>query len=105
MTEQQKGEILIYQSDEGQAKIEVRLENETVWLNQKMMADLFQTTSQNITIHLKNIFEEGELMENATCKDFLQVQTEGSRKVARRQKFYNLDMIISLGYRIKSRIA
>jgi hypothetical protein len=70
-----------------------------------MMAELFQTTPQNITLHLKNIFEEGELHEDATCKDFLQVQTEGSRKVGRKQKFYNLDAVISVGYRIKSRIA
>ena len=69
------------------------------------MAELFQTTPQNITIHLKNIFEEGELKEDATCKDFLQVQNEGTRKVERKQKFYNIDAIISVGYRIKSHIA
>lgn len=70
-----------------------------------MMAELFQTTPQNITIHLKNIFEEWELKEDATCKDFLQVQNEGTRKVERKQKFYNIDAIISVGYRIKSHIA
>ncbi len=80
MKKAQNGEIIIYQSEEGKTKIEVRLENDNVWLTQKMMAELFQTTPQNITIHLKNIFEEGELQEDATCKDFLQVQTEGSRK-------------------------
>jgi len=69
------------------------------------MAELFQTTSQNITIHLKNIFDEGELDEEATCKDFLQVQKEGPREVKRTQKFYNLDAIISVGYRIKSYVA
>jgi hypothetical protein len=105
MKKAQSGEIIIYQSEEGKTKIEVRLENDNVWLTQKMMAELFQTTPQNITIHLKNIFEEGELQEDATCKDFLQVQTEGSRKVERKQKFYNLDVVISVGYRIKSRIA
>ncbi|MDD2197349.1 MAG: virulence RhuM family protein [Bacteroidales bacterium] len=105
MKEEQKGEILIYQSEEGKTKIEVRLENETAWLTQKMMAELFQTTPQNITIHLKNIYEEGELKEDATCKDSLQVQTEGSRRVERKQLFYNLDAIISVGYRIKSHIA
>jgi len=105
MNKAQSGEIIIYQSEEGKTKIEVRLENDNVWLTQKMMAELFQTTPQNITIHLKNIFEEGELQEDATCKDFLQVQTEGSRKVERKQKFYNLDVVISVGYRIKSRIA
>jgi hypothetical protein len=103
--EEQKGELILYQSEDEITKIEVRLENENVWLTQKMMAELFQTTPQNITIHLKNIFDEGELKEEATCKDFLQVQNEGLRKVERKQKFYNLDAIISVGYRIKSLIA
>lgn len=67
-------QIIIYQTENGQTKIDVKLENETVWLTQKLMAELFQTTPQNITIHLKNIFEEGELQEDATCKDFLQVR-------------------------------
>ncbi|TAM98403.1 MAG: hydroxyacid dehydrogenase [Chitinophagaceae bacterium] len=98
-------QIIIYQTESGQTKIDVRLENETVWLTQKSMAKLFQTTSQNITIHLKNIFEESELQEDATCKDFLQVQKEGNRMVERKQKFYNLDAIISVGYRIKSNVA
>ena len=98
-------QIIIYQTENGETKLEVRLENETVWLSQKLMAALFQTTPQNITIHLKNIFEEGELIESATCKDFLQVQKEGVRKVERNQKFYNLDAIISVGYRIKSNVA
>jgi hypothetical protein len=105
MKEEQKGELILYQAEDKTNKIEVRLENENVWLTQKMMAELFQTTPQNITIHLKNIFDESELQEDATCKDFLQVQKEGSRKVERRQKFYNLDAIISVGYRIKSHIA
>lgn len=98
-------QIIIYQTENGQTKLEVRLENETVWLTQKLMADLFQTTPQNITTHLKNIFEEGELKEEATCKDFLQVRKEGTRMVERTQKFYNLDAIISIGYRIKSSVA
>ena len=105
MKEEQKGELILYQAEDETTRIEVRLENENVWLTQKMMAELFQTTPQNITIHLKNIFDEGELHEDATCKDFLQVQNEGYRKVERRQKFYNLDAIISVGYRIKSHIA
>lgn len=105
MREEQKGEIILYQAKDETTRIEVRLENENVWLTQKMMAELFQTTPQNITTHLKNIFDEGELQEDATCKDFLQVQNEGSRKVERKQKFYNLDAIISVGYRIKSNIA
>lgn len=98
-------QLLIYQTEDGKTKLDVRLEDETVWLSQKMMAELFQTTPQNITIHLKNIFDEGELQEVATCKDFLQVQKEGIRMVERKQKFYNLDAIISVGYRIKSHIA
>jgi hypothetical protein len=98
-------QIIIYQTENGETKLDVRLENETVWLSQKLMAELFQTTPQNITIHLKNIFEEGELIESATCKDFLQVQKEGVRMVERNQKFYNLDAIISVGYRIKSSVA
>lgn len=98
-------QIIIYQTENGETKLDVRLENETVWLSQKLMAALFQTTPQNITIHLKNIFEEGELIESATCKDFLQVQKEGVRMVERNQKFYNLDAIISVGYRIKSNVA
>jgi hypothetical protein len=98
-------QILIYQTENGLTKVEVQLDNETVWLSQRLMAELFQTTSQNITLHLKSIYQEGELSENATCKDFLQVQKEGSREVARTQKFYNLDAIISVGYRIKSHVA
>jgi len=98
-------QIIIYQTESGDTKLEVRLENETVWLSQKLMAALFQTSPQNITIHLKNIFEEGELIESATCKDFLQVQKEGVRMVERNQKLYNLDAIISVGYRIKSKVA
>ncbi len=98
-------QMIIYKTEDGQIKLEVRLENETVWLTQKLMADLFQTTPQNITIHLKNIFEEGELTETLTCKDILQVRKEGGRTVERNQKFYNLDAIISVGYRIKSKVA
>jgi len=98
-------QIIIYQTESGKTKIDVRFQDETVWLTQKLMAELFQTTTQNITIHLKNIFEEEELNEKATCKDFLQVQKEGEREVKRNQKFYNLDAIISVGYRIKSHVA
>jgi len=98
-------EIILYTTSQGDVKIEVMLRDETVWLTQKLMAELFQTTPQNITLHLKNIYEEGELDENATCKDFLQVQKEGTREVKRTQKFYNLDAIISIGYRIKSKTA
>lgn len=100
-----KGEILLYQSEDGTVKIDVRLENETVWLTQKSMAELFQTTVPNINMHLKNIFDEGELHPEATIKDFLIVRLEGSREVSRKIDFYNLDAIISVGYRIKSHVA
>ena len=94
-------EIVLYQPDET-IKLEVRLENETVWLTQQQMADLFETTPQNITMHIRNLYKEGELTLEATCKDFLQVRLEGGRKVKRTQKIYNLDVIISVGYRVKS---
>ena len=98
--EQQK--IIIYQEPDGKTAIEVNLAEETVWLTQAQMAELFETTPQNITIHLKNVFSEDELYEKATCKDFLQVRKEGKRTVKRKQKHYNLDVIISIGYRVKS---
>jgi transposase len=82
-------QIIIYQTESGKTKLDVRFQDETVWLTQKLMAELFQTTPQNITIHLKNIFKEGELEEKATCKDFLQVQIEGKREVKRERQFYN----------------
>ncbi len=97
--------IIIYQSDDGETKIDVKLENETIWLSQQQMAVLYKTTKQNISLHIKNIFDENELDENSTVKEFLTVQNEGSRNVERNVKYYNLDMIISLGYRIKSKIA
>ncbi|MBT3356709.1 virulence RhuM family protein [bacterium] len=98
-------QIIIYQNENGETKLEVRFQDETVWLTQKLMAELFQTSVPNINIHLKNIFEEGELAENRTIKDFLIVQKEGAREVKRKQVFYNLDAIISVGYRIKSNVA
>lgn len=97
-----ENEIIIYQTQDGQTKIDVRIENETVWLTQNQMAELFQTTKQNISLHIKNIFEEGELTEDSTVKDYLTVQNEGSRKVSRNVTHYNLDVIISVGYRVKS---
>lgn len=100
-----RGEILLYQSEDGTVKIDVRMENETVWLSQKSMAELFQTTVPNINIHLKNIFDEGELDPIRTIKDFLIVRLEGKREVNRKIDFYNLDAIISVGYRIKSHVA
>lgn len=97
-----ENEIIIYQTQDGQTKIDVKIENETVWLSQNQMAELFQTTKQNISLHIKNIFEEGELLEESTVKDYLTVQNEGSRKVSRNVTHYNLDVIISVGYRVKS---
>lgn len=98
-------QIEIYQASDGQTQIEVTFEKDTVWLTQKMMADLFQTTVPNINMHIKNVYEEKELAEEATIKDFLIVRMEGQREVKRNQKFYNLDVIISIGYRIKSQVA
>ncbi len=100
-----KSQLIIYKTEDGRTKLDVRLEDETVWLTQKLMAKLFQTTVPNINMHLKSIFDDGELEERATIKDFLIVQKEGNREVKRNQQFYNLDAIISVGYRIKSQIA
>ncbi|UZD39124.1 virulence RhuM family protein [Capnocytophaga ochracea] len=103
--ENQKGEILFYQREDGSAQIDVRLEEDTVWLTQQLMAELFNTSKQNISLHIQNIFEEGELIPDSTVKKFLTVQKEGTRDVRRQLDYYNLDMIISVGYRIKSSIA
>lgn len=101
----ENGDIIIYQTDDGLTKIDVKIQNETVWLSQQQMAELYDTTKQNISLHIRNIFDENELDENSTVKEFLTVQKEGNRNVERNVKFYNLDMIISLGYRIKSKVA
>ena len=95
--EENNNNIVIYQTDDGTTKIDVKLEDETVWLSQQQMADLYDTTKQNISLHIKNIFDEEELDINSTVKEFLTVQKE--------VKYYNLDMILSLGYRIKSKVA
>ena len=100
-----KGEIVIYTSVDGKISLDTKLENETIWLTQDMMAKLFETTPQNITMHIKNIYEDEELEQNSTCKDFLQVRNEGKRTVSRKLTHYNLDMILSVGYRIKSKTA
>ncbi len=99
------GEILIYQSEDGLTNIEVKIYDETVWLSQQQMADLFQTSRTNIVEHIKHIYAEDELDAVSTCRNFRQVRTEGNRKVSRELPYYNLDMIISLGYRVKSKIA
>ncbi len=97
-----ENEIIIYQTEDGVTKISVTLDGDTVWLTQAQMAELFQTTPQNITLHIGNIYQEGELTPDSTCKEFLQVHSEGGREVRRKRKYYNLDVIISVGYRVKS---
>lgn len=100
-----KGDILIYQSEDGLTHIDVRMEQETVWLTQQQMAELFQSSRTNVVEHIQHIYDEGELTEEVTCRKFRQVQQEGNRMVTREIPFYNLDMIISLGYRIRSVVA
>ena len=100
-----QGDIVIYQTEDGGTKIDVRFVDETVWLTQQQMAELFQSSRTNIVEHIQHIYEEGELDEASTCRKFRQVRTEGSRQVTREIPYYNLDMIISLGYRVKSMIA
>ena len=97
-----QSEIIIYQSEDGRTRIQCRLENETLWLTQAQIAELFQTTPQNVTLHLKAIFAERELDEAATCKDYLQVRREGKREVSRSLRCYRLEAILSVGYRVRS---
>lgn len=103
--EDNQGDIVIYQTEDGGTKIDVRFEGETVWLTQQQMAELFGSSRTNIVEHIQHIYEEGELDEASTCRKFRQVRDEGGRQVSREISHYNLDMIISLGYRVKSRIA
>ena len=103
--EDNQGDIVIYQTEDGATKIDVRFEGETVWLTQQQMAELFGSSRTNIVEHIQHIYEEGELDEESTCRKFRQVREEGGRQVSREIPHYNLDMIISLGYRVKSRIA
>ena len=105
MKEISQGEMLLYQDENGSTQIEVRLENENVWLTQAQLVTLYQSSKANVSEHIKHIFEEGELQEMATVRKFRTVQKEGSREVTREVVHYNLDLIISLGYRIKSHIA
>ena len=99
----EENKIVIYQTEDGQTQIDVRLDNDTVWLTQAQMVELFQTTKQNVSLHVGNVFKEGELEQESTVKEFLTVQKEGLREVARKVKYYNLDVIISVGYRVKSK--
>lgn len=94
-------EILIYQTRDGKTKVDVRVQEETVWLNQQQMAELFQTSKQNISLHIKNLFAEGELQENSVVKEYLTTVSDGKKY---KTLYYNLDVIISVGYRVKSHI-
>lgn len=100
-----KNNMLIYVSKDGTIKVDVNLQEDTIWMSQEVMANLYDTTKNNISMHLKNIFDEGELEKNSTVKKFLTVQTEGNRKVKRNIEHYNLDAIIAVGYRINSKKA
>jgi len=104
-TQENTGDVVIYEADDGSLKINVHLDQETVWLSQQQLAELFHSSRSNVIEHIQHIYSEGELVPAATCRNFRQVQLEGKRKVARELPFYNLDMIISLGYRINSKIA
>lgn len=97
-----RSEIILYQTEDGRTRIQCRFEDQTVWLTQALMAELFQTTPQNITLHLRAIYAEGELIEAATCKEYLQVRYEGARKIQRSLKYYSLEAILSVGYRVRS---
>ena len=97
-----KSELILYQTEDGRTRIQCRFENDTLWLTQAQIAELFQTTPQNVTLHLKAIFEEGELTEAATCKDYLQVRREGAREVARQLRHYRLEVILAVGFRVRS---
>jgi len=96
------GELVIYRTDDGRAEIQLRVDGETAWLTQAEMAELFDTTSQAITQHIRAIYDEGELTPEATCKQYLQVRQEGQRQVRRRLKAYSLPMILAVGYRVRS---
>lgn len=104
MSKQELGKILIYQNEKGDTKIDVYFEEDTIWMSQKSLAQLYQTSPQNITMHIKNIYTDGELLEEITCKEFLQVQNEGGRQVERLVKHYDFRMILAIGYRVRSNV-
>lgn len=104
-TQNNRSQLIIYQTEDGHTKLDVRFQDETVWLTQKLMAELFLTTTDNVSLHLKNIYAERELDEFSTTKDFSVVRQEGNRQVSRTLKHYNLDAIISVGYRVQSHTA
>ena len=97
-----RSSLILYQTEDGRTRIQCRFESETLWLTQAQMAELFQTTPQNVTLHLKAIFGERELVESATCKDYLQVRFEGGREVSRKLRHYSLEAILAVGYRVRS---
>ena len=97
-----QGELILYQSEDGLSEVQLRAEDGTVWLSQSEIAELFQTTPQNITQHVKALYLEGELVESATCKELLQVRFEGARDLKRSIKLYNLEVILGIGYRVRS---
>ena len=99
----QDEKVVVYETPDGEMRVDVRLDQETVWLTQRQMSEVFQTSSDNVGLHLKNVFADGELEESATTEDFSVVQTEGKRQVRRALKHYNLDAIISVGYRVNSK--
>jgi hypothetical protein len=96
------GEFVVFTTDDGRARVECRFESDTLWLSQAAMADLYQVTPQAITQHIRAVYEEGELDQNSTCKDYLQVQMEGARKVSRKRLHYSLSVILAVGYRVRS---
>ncbi len=101
---QSKGDILIYQNEKGDTKVDAYFNDSTIWMSQRSIAELYQTSSQNITLHIKNIYDDCELEENSTCKNYLQVQQEGRRQVQRDVKIYNLQMILAIGYRVRNNV-
>lgn len=105
MSEQPSGEIVLYQREDGGPALEVQLDDDTVWLSQQQIAELFQTSRTNVVEHIRHVYDEGELDERATCRNIRQVRTEGSREVSRELPFYNLDLILSVGYRVRSKTA
>lgn len=105
MTDQPSGEVLFYRREDGSPALEVQLDAETVWVTQSQLVELFQSSKANISEHIKNVFDEGELTPEATVRDFRTVRKEGSRQVERSLTYYNLDLIISVGYRVKSKVA
>src|SRR3954447_12608445 len=94
--------LILYQTEDGRTRVQCRFDDGTIWLTQAQIAELFQTTPQNVTLHLKAIFAEGELSQGATCKDYLQVRVEGRREVTRRLRHYRLEAILAVGFRVRS---